>query len=464
MSNFVYAKVDLRVLLPFFNVEIFFFQQTGYKTRFFRINRKKGIMTEDFLHFNWKFRLQGHKYHSTDGEEIRIIRCGEHNMDSGPDFKNARVKIGETEWAGNVEIHVRSSDWLRHHHQKDPAYDNVILHVVYENDLTIRRNSGEIIPVLELKNLLPPGAYETYNYFLNNHLWIPCALRLHEAREMAVSDWLTALSVERLERKAGEIMNLLSYTGNDWNQAFFEAFASTLGFKINKQPFELLARQTPLLLLEKHKDDLFQVEAMLFGQAGLLDGKYRGEYPLKLRKEYVHLRNKFNLKAIPGHTWKFMRLRPNNFPTIRIAQLAMLIHKRSFFFSEIVENPDYHHLLDFFSVGVSDYWLKHYYFDRPSKSLSKTISLSTVDLVMINIVIPFLFVYGKIRNQPDLQEKALSLLESIPPEANSIIRKFVEFGLKPETAGQSQALLELKSNYCDRKKCLECRVGLDLIK
>jgi hypothetical protein len=421
-------------------------------------------MTEDFLHFIWKFRLPGQHFHTTAGESLQIIKPGEHNHDSGPDFVNAQVRVGETLWAGNVEIHIRSSDWTRHRHQLDEAYDNIILHVIFEDDLVVKRRSGELIPTLALRDILHPDLYETYNFFLNNHLWIPCAFRLPEVRSVVINDWLTALSVLRLERKSGELENLLQFTGNDWNQAFFQALASTLGFRINKQPFEQLARNTPVQCLEKHKDQLFQVEAMLFGQAGLLEGRYRGEYPKKLKKEYQHLKHKFSLKPIPGHLWKFMRLRPNNFPTIRLAQLAMMIHLRTHFFSEIIENAEYEKMLDFFKVGVSDYWKEHYYFDRESKKMGKSISASTVELIMINNVIPFLFVYGKLKGQVCYQDKAFALLDSIQPESNSIVRKFADFGIKPGTASQSQALLELKTNYCDQKKCLECRIGLDLIK
>lgn len=421
-------------------------------------------MNEDFLHFTWKFRLQGQNFHTTTGEDLYLLKPGEHNHDSGPDFMNAQVKIGDTLWAGNVEIHIRASDWTRHRHQYDEAYDNIILHVVYEDDLVIRRRNGESIPTLALKDVLHPGLFETYNFFLNNHLWIPCAFRLPEVRNLLITDWLTALSITRLERKSTELESLLHYAGNDWNQAFYEALASTLGFRINKQPFEQLARQTPVQCLEKHKDQLFQVEAMLFGQAGLLESKFRGDYPKMLKKEYQHLKHKFSLKPISGHLWKFMRLRPNNFPTIRLAQLAMMLHRRSHFFSEIIGKPDYGHLLEFFAVGVSDYWKDHYYFDRPSENRSKTISAQTVELVMINNVIPFLFLYGKLKGQQGYQDKALALLDEIGPESNSIIRRFAEFGIKPDSASQSQALLELKTNYCDQKKCLECRIGLELIK
>jgi len=421
-------------------------------------------MTEDFLHFIWKFKLPGQHFRTTEGDDLHIVKPGEHNHDSGPDFAGAMLRLGETLWAGNVEIHIRSSDWARHGHHLDKAYDNIILHVVFEHDQEIKRTNGELIPTLALKDVFPPKVYETYNYFLNNHLWIPCALRLSEARSLVIADWLTALSVSRLERKSTELENLLQYNGNDWNQSFFQALASTLGFRINKQPFELLARNTPIQCLEKHRDQLFQVEALLFGQAGLLEGRYRGEYPKKLKKEYLHLKNKFSLKPISGHLWKFMRLRPNNFPTIRLAQLAMMIHLRANLFSEIIENAGYDKMIGFFTVGVSEYWKEHYYFDRPSKNIGKSISPSTVELIMINNVIPFLFVYGKLKGQVRYQDQAFALLDSIRAESNSIVRKFIEFGLKPSSASQSQALLELKSNYCDQKKCLECRIGLDLIR
>lgn len=421
-------------------------------------------MNEDFLHFVWKFKLDDHTLYSTDGQTLEIISPGNRNHDAGPDFVGAQVKIGDTRWAGNVEIHVRASDWARHKHQSDDAYDNVILHVVHDDDFKVRRKSGEFIPTLALKEILHPELFETYNFFLHNHLWIPCAFSLHEVRDIVVQDWMEALAVIRLERKSAELENLLQFCESDWNQAFYEALASTLGFRINKQPFELMARQTPVRFLEKHKDELFQVEAMLFGQSGLLERKYREAYPKNLVKEYRHLKNKFSLEPISGHLWKFMRLRPNNFPTIRLAQLAMMIHDRSHFFSSIIDHPEYDYLADFFTVGVSSYWEEHFYFDRPSRKMSKTISGSTIDLILINNVVPFLFLYGKMKNQLPFQEKALGMLNSISPESNSIIRRFAEFGLVPSNASQSQALLELKTNFCENKRCLECRIGLDLIR
>jgi hypothetical protein len=420
-------------------------------------------MTEDFLHYLWKFRLAGQKLWSVGEEELVVLSPGEHNPDAGPDFLNARILLGGTTWAGNVELHVRSSDWRRHRHEKDPAYDNVILHAVYENDLEIRRKSGEIIPTLLLAEHCGGEAYDRYNQFLNNHLWVSCANRLHEVRKVVTDDWLTSLSIARLERKCRELETMLDYNAGDWQQAFFEALACTLGFRINKVPFEQVARQTPVQHLLRHKDNLLQVEAMLFGQAGLLEGRYHDEYPKLLKNEYIHLKHKFSLEPVPGHLWKFLRIRPNNFPTIRLAQMAMLLHLHSNLIGEILESPDYEKLRSIFALGVSDYWKSHYYFDRPSNAHGKSMSASTIDLVMINNVIPFLFLYGQLKQKPEMKEKAIGMLEEIMPESNSVTRGFATFGLRAETASGSQALLELKSAYCDQKKCLQCRIGLELI-
>jgi hypothetical protein len=422
------------------------------------------MITEDFLHYLWKFRLAGEKLWSVAGEELLVLSPGEHNPDAGPDFLNARINLGGTTWAGNVEIHVRSSDWRRHRHEKDPAYDNVILHVVSENDLEIRRKSGEPIPALVVGEHCRGDAFETYQHFLNNHLWIPCAGTLPEARPVVVADWLTSLSVMRLERKCRDLKQLLDYNAGDWQQAFFEALASTMGFRINQQPFEQMARQTPVQHLMRHKDHLEQLEAMLFGQAGFLEGRYRDDYPKKLKKEYLHLKHKFGLHPVPGHLWKFLRIRPNNFPTIRLAQMAMLYHLHSNLIGEVLEGSDLQKIRQVFALEVSGYWKSHYFFDRPSKLRTKSMSESTVDLILINNVIPFLFLYGDLKGSQAMKDKAVRMLEEIPPESNRVTRGFEQFGLRARSAAQSQALLELKSHYCDPKRCLQCRIGLDLIK
>ncbi len=421
-------------------------------------------MTEDFLHYLWKFRLAGENLWSVTGEELLVLSPGEPNPDAGPDFLNARIVLGGTTWAGNVELHVRASDWRRHRHEKDPAYDNVILHAVYENDLDIHRKNGELIPALVLKDFCRIEAFETYNHFLNNHLWIPCGNSISEVRPLLLGDWLTALSVMRLERKCSELKQMLDYYSGDWQQAFFEVLASTLGFRINKLPFEQLARQTPVIHLSRHKDQLFQVEAMLFGQAGLLEGRFKDDYPKRLRKEYLHLRHKFSLQPVPGHLWKFLRIRPNNFPTIRIAQLSMLYHRQANIIGDILETKEMDKIRGLFALEVSEYWKSHYFFDRISGKHGKVMSEGTIDLILINNVIPFLFLYGDLKMKPEMKEKAMMMLEAIPAETNRVIRGFAELGIRAETASQSQALLELKGNFCDSKKCLQCRIGLDLIR
>ena len=380
------------------------------------------VMTEDFLHYLWKFRLAGEKLWSAAGEELVVLSPGQHNPDAGPDFLNARIVLGGTTWAGNVEIHVRSSDWRRHRHERDPAYENVILHAVFEHDLELQRKSGEIIPTLVLKDCCESEAYDTYDHFLNNHLWVPCASHLHTVRRVVIDDWMTFLSIARLERKCNDLEKLLEYNKGDWQQSFFEALSGTLGFRINKVPFEQVARQTPVHHLLRHKDNLFQVEAMLFGQAGLPEGRYHDEYPKKLKREYQHLKHKFSLEPVPGHLWKFLRIRPNNFPTIRLAQLAMLLHLHSNLIGEILESKGPDHLREMFALGVSDYWKSHYYFDRPSAEHGKSITGSTIDLVMINNVIPFFFLYGKIKGKPEMKEKTLGMLEGSLPESKSVTR------------------------------------------
>ncbi len=421
-------------------------------------------MTEEFLHFFWSFKSRGHVFGLVSGERTEVLRQGEMNRDAGPDFLNAQIRIGDTLWAGNVEVHMRSSDWDRHGHSRDRAYDNVILHVVYHHDRVILQPDGRPLPTLELQRVIGPEAYAQYQHFLNNHLWVPCAALLRSIRRLTAESWLTALAISRLERKSREIVQTLEYLDHDWNQAFYQSLAATFGFRINRQPFELLARQTPVKCIEKHKDNLFQIEAILFGQAGLLEGRHRHEYPGSLKKEYLHLKNKFSLKPIPGHLWKFLRLRPNNFPTIRLAQFAMILHRRANIFGELLDRHDYASLSAMFRVGVSDYWMEHYFFGRSSGAVvHKTISPATADLIIINNVVPFLFVYGKIKGFPALCDEAVSMLGSLTAESNSVTRKFAEFGLAAENAEQSQGLLELKTNYCDNKKCLQCRIGLELI-
>jgi hypothetical protein len=425
---------------------------------------KQIIMTEEFLHYVWKFRLNNRKLKTTDGKSLELIRSGEHNSDSGPDFLNAMLKLDGTLWAGNVEIHVKSSEWAQHEHDKDEAYDNIILHAVYESDQPVTRKNGEIIPTLRLKDYFSKNAYKAFTDFLNNHLWIPCAATIGTIRPVITKSWIEALCVERLEERLKTVQKLLLYTNNDWNQALYHSLAGSFGARVNKEPFELLARMTPLNFLHKHRDSLFQLESVLFGQAGLLDKDCHEQYPFDLRKEYEHLKNKFKLTSLPGHIWKFLRLRPNNFPTIRLAQLASLLHVHPELPGQILEPFDPVELRKLFRVGVSDYWRSHFHFDKISAVSEKTLGDTAIDLIFINTVIPFIFAYGRIQNNSRFSDLALDLFNQVAAENNSIIRNFKNFGVDATNAGDSQGLIQLKSRYCDSRKCLECRIGLELLK
>ncbi len=417
-------------------------------------------MREDFLHFLWRTRRLGTTdLHTTDGERLNILHAGVHNTHSGPDFTNARIRIGDTVWAGNVEMHVRASEWLAHGHQHDRAYDNVILHVVLEADQPISRANGERIPCLEVKNLVPPKLAGTYLKLLHNEHWIPCQHHFFQVPQITKNLWLERLLVERLAQKTEAIAQTLTKTGNNWEETFYQALARGFGMRVNAEPFELMAKSTPLLALMKHKNSLPQLEAMLFGQAGLLDSDFTDAFPNLLKREYTHLQRKYNLLPIRGESWKFMRLRPANFPTIRIAQFATLLFQSDHLFSKILAAADVNELENMFELKLSNYWLTHYVFDKESRKSQKKLGKSTIHLLIVNTIAPFLFLYGKHRGEHRYQDKALQMLAQIPPESNHIIEQWRALGMEPDSAYQTQALLQLKNQYCDQKRCLDCAVG-----
>lgn len=422
-------------------------------------------MNENFIAYLWKFRLyKKGKLQTSKGENIEILQTGEENLQSGPDFFNAKIKIGDTIWAGNVEIHVKASDWLKHQHQTDDAYDNVILHLVYEADIAIKRRDGTPIPTLSLFRHIPPIMYQNFLYLQSSKDWIPCEKQISQIDGFTFSNWLDRLLIERLERKINPILQALEKNQNSWETTFYYFLARTFGGKVNSEPFELLAKSLPLEVLAKHKSQLFQIEALLFGQAGLLDKNFQENYPQSLKKEYHFLQQKFNLQPLQGHSWKFARMRPPNLPTIRLAQFASLIHQSSGLFSKVLaaqKLEDYHEL---FKVQLSDYWLTHYVFDKSSKKRNKSLGKSTINSILINTVVPMLFVYGKKRGQSDFSDRALKLLEELPPEKNSIMDKWKALEVKPRNAFESQALLQLKNEYCSPKRCLECAVGNKLVR
>lgn len=426
---------------------------------------KEYPIKEDFLHYVWrlkKFNFQD--LNSTEGEAIQIISVGEHNHDAGPDFTNARIKIGKTLWAGNVEIHQKSSEWYLHGHQSNRAYDNVILHVVLEEDSIVYRENGERIPCIELKTRIPAKLSARYLYLLHNESWIACEAQIHRVSSIVRDLWLDRLMVERLEQKIQAIEKSLQANQYNWEESFYYFLARNFGVRVNAMPFELLARSLPLSILSKHKDQLFQIEALFFGQAGLLQPDFTDAYPLRLKKEYLFLQKKYNLQAISAKNWKFLRLRPANFPSIRIAQFAQLIFQSAHLFSKILAVKNEREVRNMFDLKISNYWNNHYVFDKPSVQKNKNLGTNTIRLIIINTISPFLFYYGKYTGREVYQEQALSLLEQLPAEQNKVIRQWKKLGINAHSAHQSQALLQLKNNYCDAKKCLECKIGNTLMK
>lgn len=417
-------------------------------------------MNEEFLHFVWKFRLFNMiDLKTLEGEDLRIIETGEHNTHAGADFFNSKIKIGKTTWAGNVEIHLHSNDWNKHNHQHDKAYNNVILHVVYDSRNTSTNDSDNSIPVLELKGKIKRRIWDTYEKLIENKDWIPCEKQIKSVDSVTINGWLEKILNERLERKTVEILQSLNQNKNNWEETFYCYLAKNFGYKINALPFEMLAKSLPNVILAKHKNNLLQLEALLFGQAGMLEGTLEDDYYNQLKNEYLFLKHKHNLKPIEESLWKFLRLRPIGFPTIRVAQFAMLIHNSSHLFSKILEARTQQETERFFNFGASEYWDTHYTFGNISEQKTKYAGKDFINNIIINTIVPFLFVYGKKKGKSKHIENAFRLLESLSSEKNSIITKWREIGINSKTAFQSQALLELKNSFCSQKKCLNCGIG-----
>jgi hypothetical protein len=420
---------------------------------------------EDFLHYLWRMRqFEMHQLTTTTNISIQIINFGEYNPNAGPDFLNAKIKIGETVWIGNVEMHVKASEWLQHKHQEDSAYDNVILHVVYDCDKVIVRKSGEAIDTLELRKRIPANIIGQYVRLMHNAAWIPCAFHFPTIPTITKSMWINRLLVERLEGRVVAIVEELSLNNHNWESTFYHHLARNFGARINTEPFEILAKNTPLLMLAKHKNSLFQLEALLFGQAGFLQDTFQEEYPQALKIEYNFLRRKHQLTPLMPVIWKFMRLRPANFPTIRLAQFAALIHQSSHLFSKIIAAESVASVRQLFEeVQVSEYWQTHYKFDKPSAKRSKKLGQNTINLFIINTVVPFLFCYGRERGIALYESRAFDFLEQLPAEHNHIITQWKRLAYIPESAFQTQGLIELKKHYCDKKRCLDCAIGCKIV-
>lgn len=416
---------------------------------------------EDFLHYLWRTKkISPHHFETTDGRKVEIIDFGVYNVDSGPDFFNAKIKIGETVWAGNIEMHVFSSDWQKHNHQADKAYDNVILHVVYENDKNITlKNQHFPIPTIELKGKIPSIYLNQYLHLMQSQDEIPCSKLLRNVDMEKIQFWKYSLVVERLFQKSDKIKSLLDSTHQDWEETLYILIARYFGAKVNAEPFERLAKSLPLSIISKNKDKLHSIEALLFGQAGMLQADYKDEYFQNLKKEYNYLKHKYQLMSIDAVAWKFSKLRPVNFPTIRIAQFAYFLAHNHSFFAIIKEAQNASEIKNHIKSSASEYWDTHYKFEHESGHEKKLTGTDFVDIILVNAICPILYYYGKFHDDETYIDKAIHILEHLSPESNKITKMWKSYNLKSKTAFDSQALIQLKTHYCDTFQCLRCNIG-----
>ncbi|WP_372765995.1 DUF2851 family protein [Lutibacter sp.] len=422
-------------------------------------------MKENLLHFVWKLKLFSVNHlKSTNAEIIEIISAGTENLNSGPDFLNAKLKINNQLWAGNVEIHLNSSDWYAHNHESDENYDSVILHVVWEHSVDIFRKTNHPIATLELKNYISKDLLNNYQQlFIKNKNWINCEKDIAGIDSFIFNNWLERLYVERLEIKSEQIQNMVAKLNNNWEAALFVLLTKNFGLKINSEAFMNFANSFDFSIARKVSNNLEQLEALFFGQAGLLSNDYESEYYKKIKKEYNYLRVKFQLTPISNMQIQFFRLRPNNFPTIRLSQLAKVYHRHQNLFSKIIETDNILEFYELFDEATSAYWETHYTFETTSKKSIKKLTKPFIDLLLINTIIPLKFLYLKSLGTNEISS-ALTIIANIKPEKNVIISKFNELNIKSNTAFETQALLQLKNDYCNKQRCLNCAIGKELIK
>ena len=418
---------------------------------------------EQLLHYVWKHKIFPLKeLKTTTGQQVEVIDTGLANTDAGPDFFNAKLKLDGVLWIGNIEIHERSSDWFKHGHHADAGYNSVILHIASEIDMEISRSNGERIPQIQL--ICPEAVRTNYKELLETDSYPPCYRIIPSLSPFTAHSWMSALQMERFEQKATLLNERLKRCQGNWEDAFFITLARNFGFGLNGDAFETWAHQLPFRAVDKHRNDLFQIEAIFFGQAGILEDSDGDGYYLRLKKEYTYLQHKFGLIPMDASLWRFLRLRPANFPHIRIAQLACLYHRAYGLLSRIMETETLQGVRDILKGGTSEYWLTHYTFGGSSPSRPKALSNTSLDLLIINTVVTFLYAYGLHKGNPVLCARAGSFLEELKAENNYITRMWEQYGMKASNAADSQALIQLKKEYCDKKKCLYCRIGYEYLK
>ena len=415
---------------------------------------------EQLLHYVWKHKIFPLKeLKTTTGQQVEVIDTGLANTDAGPDFFNAKLKLDGVLWIGNIEIHERSSDWFKHGHHADAGYNSVILHIASEIDTEISRSNGERIPQIQL--ICPEAVRTNYKELLETDSYPPCYRIIPSLPPFTAHSWMTALQMERFEQKATLLNERLKRCQGNWEDAFFITLARNFGFGLNGDAFETWAHRLPFRAVDKHRNDLFQIEAIFFGQAGILEDSDGDGYYLRLKKEYTYLQHKFGLIPMDASLWRFLRLRPANFPHIRIAQLACLYHRAYGLLSRIMETETLQGVRDILKGGTSEYWLTHYTFGGSSPSRPKTLSNTSLDLLIINTVVTFLYAYGLHKGNRVLCARAGSFLEELKAENNYITRMWEQCGMKASNAADSHALIQLKKEYCDKKKCLYCRIGYE---
>jgi hypothetical protein len=423
-------------------------------------------MKESFLHYIWRTRqFSQQQLFTTTQLPIEILDPGEFNTNSGPDFFNARLRIGETVWAGNVEVHLKASDWLHHGHQHDPAYDSVVLHVVYVEDKILYAPGGQQVACLEMRGRIPQQLVDRYVRLEQAKGWVPCADRIGGVDPIVLRQLTDRMMVERLEEKTADVFQRLQRCNNDWETVFYQSLAGCFGLKVNEVPFLALACALPHTLLVRHREHPYQVEALIFGQAGFLAGTFSDAYPQNLADEYRHLSRKYQLAALSAWSWKFSRMRPPAFPTVRLALFAALWKRGDRLFSKVLETASVQQALEIFDVVADPYWDNRFRFDRSARlSYPKQLGFAFRLVLVLNVVVPILYSYGKSKGEDSYCRLALKLLEELPPEENSVLKSWRRVGLRADQGGVAQALLHLKARYCDERRCLECVVGNALLR
>lgn len=422
-------------------------------------------MDEELLHTIWKYKLIGQStFIGSKEETIEIISIGEHNQDSGPDFFNSKVIINGILLAGNVEIHIKTSDWLKHHHQKDKSYDNLVLHVVYEHDVALPQNETYNVSVIELKRYIQPALINQYNQLKRSKQSIPCGKSILAVPDIIWKSWLDRLAVSRIEEKTDYIAHLCEYCKQNYEEALYLLLCRNFGFKINNDAFEMLGKSLPYSILKKYSDNETQVESLLYGTAGFLDDLYQDRYPKQLQNEFEFLRQKHQLHPLKKEVWKFSKTRPANFPTIRISQLASLLCKQQSLYHFLESKPSLKMIKAFFSISPSIYWTNHFRFDVESEESNKPFGAIAIQSLVINTIIPYLFFMSKHKQNQEYIDYALDLLTQLPYEVNTKTKEFIKLGIKPLNALESQAQIQLFDNYCTKKACLKCNVAEYLLK